>query len=190
MVPKNESTGAACCSAHSGADDTPAWYAIRTRPNQEPLARLHCENQGFAVYLPMLRTVRRHARRTDEVLRPVFPGYLFLHLAPAQRNWTAIRATRGVLAPVCFGDHYVPVPDWVIAALRSRENENGLISPGNFVKEKLVAGCRVEVTLDDNSLIEGVFSSLRGSESVEILLSILQRQVRTVTTLDRVLLVK
>jgi transcriptional antiterminator RfaH len=190
MAQKVDCAGAGCRPTQVGADNAPAWYAIRTKPNQEPLARLHCENQGFAVYLPLLLTVRRHARRTDEVLRPVFPGYLFLHLATDQRNWPAIAATRGVLGPVCFGEHYVPVPDWVIAALRARENEQGLISPGEFVKEKLVAGCRVEVTLEDNRLIEGVFTSLRGKESVEILLSILQRQVRTITAVDRVRLVE
>ncbi len=190
MAQKVDCPGAGCRPTQVGADNAPAWYAIRTKPNQEPLARLHCENQGFAVYLPLLRTVRRHARRTDEVLRPVFPGYLFLHLATDQRNWPAIAATRGVLGPVCFGEHYVPVPDWVIAALRSRENEQGLISPGEFVKEKLVAGCRVEVMLDGGGVAEGIFCAVRRKDNIEILLEILRRQVRTTTPLDRVRLVE
>ncbi|MBM9537383.1 transcription termination/antitermination NusG family protein [Desulfobulbus alkaliphilus] len=56
------------------ADTTPLWYVVRTKPNQEQLARLNYQNQGLVVYLPLMQTLRRHARRTEEVRRPVFPS--------------------------------------------------------------------------------------------------------------------
>lgn len=75
--------------------DKPQWYAIHTKPKQEGIAGLNYQRQGYHVYLPQLRTIVRHARRTTEKMVPFFPGYLFLHLPPEQRNWTAIASTRG-----------------------------------------------------------------------------------------------
>jgi hypothetical protein len=83
--------------------DTPKeWFAIRTKPQQEQIAKLHYERQGYVVYLPMMRVIVRHARRTEEKLKPFFPGYLFLRLALPERNWVAaISSIRGVLGPIC-----------------------------------------------------------------------------------------
>jgi transcriptional antiterminator RfaH len=164
----------------------PAWYAIRTKPNREQLARQNYLHQSFCVYLPLLQTTRRHARRTEKVLRPVFPGYLFLHLAPNERNWPVISSTRGALGPVSFGKEFIPVPDWVISTLRAKENEQGLFTPGTLEKDKLRPGCPIEVTLDGGGTAQGLFCSFSGKDNVEILLDILRRQVRTTTSLDRI----
>lgn len=55
-----------------------SWFVIRTKPNSEKIALLNCERQGFPAYLPLIRKTIRHARTKKEVLRPLFPGYLFL----------------------------------------------------------------------------------------------------------------
>lgn len=57
------------------------------------IAKLHFERQGLHSYLPLMRVTRRHARRIEKVLRPIFPGYLFLRLAPKERNWIAIASS-------------------------------------------------------------------------------------------------
>jgi len=163
-----------------------AWYAVRTKPHKERIAVANYRNQGLEVYLPLMRTVRKHARRREEVLRPVFPGYLFLHLAPAERNWTAISSTRGVIGPVCFGDSYVSVPAWIIEGLRAKEDEAGVIAPGCFQRPKLASGMEVEVELDGGGSAKGFFCSFHGEENVVILLEILQRQVKTTLPLDRI----
>lgn len=163
------------------------WYAIRTKPHKEEVARVNYQNQHLVVYLPRMRVIRRHARRTDEVLRPIFPGYLFLHLAPAECNWAAIAGTRGVLGPVCFGEyHYPPVPDWVLENLKAKEDEEGIITPGAFVKPRLTAGTEVEVELEGGGVARGFFCSFRGEENVVILLDLLQRQVRATVSLNQI----
>ncbi|MDZ7642108.1 MAG: transcriptional activator RfaH [Desulfurivibrio sp.] len=167
-------------------DATMAWYAIRTKPHQEEMARRHYLNQHCTVYLPLMRVVRSHARQRRVVFRPVFPGYLFLRLNPDTCDWAAIHSTRGSIGPLRFGEHYVPVPDWIIDGLRAREDEEGKIAPGAFQKEKLAPGCEVEVTMADGSAAKGFFCSFRGKENVEILMDILKRQVRTTVPLDRV----
>ena len=168
------------------AGDRSAWYAIRTKPHKEQIARLNYENQGLTVFLPLMRLIRRHARRSEEVLRPVFPGYLFLLLAPVQRNWTAIAATRGVIGPVCFGAAHVPVPDWVIRALQEKGDDQGVLRPGAFTREKLIPGTGVEVDLEGGSSARGIFCSFQGEENVLVLLDILKRQVRATVPLASV----
>jgi len=71
------------------------WFAIRTQPRKEQVARKHYEQQDFIVYLPLILTIRRHARRIDKVPRPLFPGYVFLHLSIEDRKWNTIGSTIG-----------------------------------------------------------------------------------------------
>lgn len=170
----------------SDNEDERLWYAIRTKARQEETARLNYHRQGYHVYLPQLRTTVRHARRTTEKLAAFFPGYLFLHLAPAERNWTAIASTRGSQGALRFGDTYVPIPDWVVADLRSREDSTSAIPMAGLMREKLVPGCIVTVNMAGEESIQGVVYSSRGSENVNVLLSILGRQVKTTVSLARI----
>jgi transcriptional antiterminator RfaH len=162
------------------------WFAIRTKPQQEQVAKLHYQRQGYVVYLPMMRTIVRHARRTEEKLKPFFPGYLFLHLAPPERNWVAISSTRGALGPICFGDQYVPVPAWIIADLQAKEDGSGAVPLAELQKKGLTPGAKVAVQLDDDTSAQGLFYSFSGQENVVVLLSFLNRQVKATLTLDRV----
>jgi len=162
------------------------WFAIRTKPKKEQVAKLHYERQGYVVYLPMMLTIVRHARRTEEKLRPFFSGYLFLHLAPAERNWVAISSTHGALGPICFGDQYVSVPDWIIADLQAKEDASGAVPLAELQKKGLTPGAAVTVKLDDDTSAQGLFYSFSGQENVVVLLSFLNRRVKATLTLDRV----
>ena len=143
--------------------DESLWYAIRTKAKQENIAKLNYERQGYRVYLPQLRITVRHARRTTEKLGAFFPGYLFLHLTPVERNWTAISSTRGSLGALCFGDTYVPIPAWVIDDLKAREDKNRTIPLADLMREKLVPGCIVSVNMAGEESIQGLVYSSRGA---------------------------
>ena len=67
--------------------------AVFTRPLNEGSLREFCDRQGIVSYLP-LRRVCRVLRRSyksksyqyqNVVLRPMFPGYVFVKLSPGQR---------------------------------------------------------------------------------------------------------
>jgi transcriptional antiterminator RfaH len=166
--------------------DKPLWYAIRTKAKQEDLAKSHYERQSYCVYLPQLRSTVRHARQTTEKLTAFFPGYLFLHLAPVERNWTAISSTRGSLGALCFGDTYIPVPDWVVEDLKAREDKNRAIPMASLIKEKLIPGCIVTVNMAGEKSTQAIIYSSKGSKNVEVLLTILDRQVRAKVALARI----
>lgn len=153
------------------------WFAIRTQPRKEELAQTHYGRQGFVTYLPLILSVRRHARRIDQVQRPLFPGYIFLHLSMEERNWTTIGSTIGAIGPVRFGEYYPQVPDWVIEGMRAHEDEKGLIRRRNA---QFKPGDRVTVIWNYVEELEGIFQATRGEERALILLEILRRQVPTV----------
>jgi transcriptional antiterminator RfaH len=155
------------------------WFAIRTQPRKEQVAREHYEQQDFIVYLPLILTIRRHARRVDKIPRPLFPGYIFLHLFREDRRWSTIGSTIGAIGPVRFGKYYPPVPDWVIEGLRDREDEKGLISLGSRYGSTFKSGDRVSVVLGNLEYIEGIFQAARGEDRALILMEILRRQVST-----------
>ena len=138
------------------------------------------------VSLPMMRVIVRHARRTKEKLKSFFPGYLFLHLAPAERNWMAISSSCGVLGPICFGDRYVPVPDWIIADLHAKEDTSGAVPLAELRKKGLMPGAAVAVQFDGDTSAQGLFYSFSRQENVVVLLSFLNRQVKATLHLDRV----
>ena len=167
------------------SDSKAAWYAIRSKPRMEEIARLNYERQGLKVYLPMIRTVVSHARSKKEVLRLFFPGYLFLWLVPEERNWVTIASTRGAIGAICFGDQYIPMPDWIIDDLRARE-DGGAISSAALQKERLAPGTAVQVRFDEENATQGVVYSMRGEENVVVLLSLLNRQVKATVPLDQV----
>ncbi len=158
------------------------WFAVRSKPRQEHVARLNYEQQGYHVYLPVVQTVRRHARKVEQVMRPLFPGYLFLHLAPEERAWTAIGSTKGAIGPVRFGDCFPQVPDWIISGIKNRECDQGFI-PLRALSEKILkSGNRVVVAIG-NQEMEGIFLNFRDKERVVILLDMLKRQMQVVAPL-------
>jgi transcriptional antiterminator RfaH len=169
-----------------GDSDKPQWYAIHTKAKQEAIAKLNYQRQGYHVYLPQFRKIVRHARRTTEKLAPFFPGYLFLHLTPEQQNWTTIASTRGALGALCFGNTHIPIPGWIINDLKAREDQTHTISIVETIREKLVPGCAVNVNIAGDERIQGVFYSSSGSENVDVLLSLLGRQVKTKVSITRV----
>ncbi len=154
------------------------WFAVRCRPGREFVAANELERQDFSVYLPREMKLIRHARKMKKLPRPFFPGYLFLHLAPTERRWTAIRSTPGTLCAVHFGNFYPPVPDTVVASLKSLGGADGLIFQGRDSVSPFRPGERVMVRDGKFSGIEGVFVCRNGDERAMVLLEMLQRQIR------------
>lgn len=161
------------------------WYAIRTRPRQEETARLNLGRQGFEVYLPCMTCTVRHARKAARVLRPVFPGYLFVRLSEEECRWSAINGTFGVLSAVHFGALYPEVPAEVVASLRALEGEGEAIDGALFAAQGLTPGCSVRVDLGGLEELRAVVTRVDGEHNVRVLLELLGRQVTTTVRADQ-----
>ncbi len=155
------------------------WFAIKTKPRKEFYAKSNFENQGFHVFLPSTIRITRHARKVKEAPFPLFPGYLFLHLAPEKKNWITISGTYGAIGPVRFGEYYPPVPDWFIQGLMERADESGIIQVDIKEKYGFGPGDRVRLTGPNQTIIEGIFKAIDGKDRAIILIEMLKRQVAT-----------
>lgn len=98
-----------------------SWYVAETQPRKEALAALHLERQSFDFFLPRYRKTRRHARKFDTVLAPLFPGYIFVRFDREQANWRSINGTFGVRRLICGeGGMLRSMPSRVVEALQAR----------------------------------------------------------------------
>lgn len=159
-----------------------SWFVVQTQSRAEAKAKLHLVNQGFDTYMPVYQRRVRHARRTEMVMRPLFPGYLFVRLDPDMHRWRSINGTVGVRQILTNGNMPRYVPDRIIDEIIEREDENGAVkltpptfSPGQRVR--MVDGAFAEIS--------GLFEEIRDEARAVLLISLLGRKVRvSVPTAD------
>jgi transcriptional antiterminator RfaH len=104
------------------------WYVAYTERRGEALAIDHLRRQGFGSFCPWIRKSIRHARKIKSVVAPLFPGYVFVELDPAQDRWRSVNGTRGVSHIISNGDAPTPVPPGVVEAIRARTDSDDVIS--------------------------------------------------------------
>jgi transcriptional antiterminator RfaH len=156
--------------------DQARWYVVQSQPNAEHKAIAHLERQGFATYLPRYLKRRRHARRVDVVSAPLFPRYLFVEIDLATQRWRSIHSTVGVSQLVCAGDMPVPVPEYVVASLKDRENADGFIQLAQ--QPSFRRGDKVRVRHGVFSDCLGLYDGMPDRDRVAVLLDLLGRKVR------------
>jgi hypothetical protein len=104
-----------------GSDDSDnvlSWLLLYTRPHAEAWAEVNLRNQGFIPLLP--RVIGRSG------VAPLFPRYLFVgHDRPIAPP--SLGNTYGVRYVVQCGDRPARVPNAVIAELRGRMDERGIV---------------------------------------------------------------
>jgi transcriptional antiterminator RfaH len=108
---------------------TVRWVAINTHPHREHIAVENLVRQNFDVYCPRELKRVRHARRVQDVLRPLFPGYVFAEVTPDLTQWRPILSTYGVRAVIRFGDRPAFVDNGFIEGLRAREVDGAISKP-------------------------------------------------------------
>src|SRR5262249_7925997 len=81
------------------------WAVINTHPHREKVALETPHGRESPAYCRMLRRGRSHARRVTSVLRPLFPGYLFVSTGINFGRWRPILSTYGVRSMVCNGQN-------------------------------------------------------------------------------------
>ena len=160
------------------------WIAVATHPNAEGRAVQNLKRQGYECYCPCTRVVRRHARRSETVQRPFFPGYLFVRLDRTRDQWRPIMHSRGVRTVVRFGEEIGIVPQGVIESLLAREDDGGLRPPP--AAERLEVGQRVVLngTVFDDFVC--TVQSIEPRDRVCVLLELMQHTVRMVVPSENV----
>lgn len=106
-----------------------SWVVVNTHPHKERFAVENLARQDFIAYCPMLNAQVRHARRIRDVLRPLFPGYVFAAVETDLLRWRPLLSTFGVRSVVRSGDRLSFLPQGFVDALRSREVAGAIVRP-------------------------------------------------------------
>ena len=106
-----------------------AWIVVNSQPHREHIALENLARQEFHAYCPLMRKRVRHARRTQEVLRPLFPGYLFVRVNPDLQRWRPILSTYGVRTLVCCGERPSFLDDGFVEGLKARAVDGAIVRP-------------------------------------------------------------
>lgn len=69
-----------------GEDADRPWLAAYTRPRHEEKIRAYCEEREIEVFLPTHQSWRRWSDRRKLIRLPLFPCYVFVRAADAQRQ--------------------------------------------------------------------------------------------------------
>jgi transcriptional antiterminator RfaH len=151
--------------------------------HREGAAAAHLENQGFSVFIPRRRKIRRHARKIETVLVPFFPGYLFVALDLTRDRWRSVNGTYGVAGLVMHGEAPASVPRGIVETLQGSCDEAGIIhwqpdlKPGQPVR--IVTGALADLV--------GELDRLDASARVCVLLEILGGRVATLIPRESVI---
>ncbi len=151
-----------------------AWFVVNTQPHKEALAITNLANQGFATYCPLVRRRIRHARRSRDVLRPLFPGYVFVESAFDKSAWRPLLSTFGVRSLVRSGDEPSRLDSRFIEALRAREEDGVIVGPASPYRE----GQQIRIVDGPFDGTVATILSLDEKDRLIVLMDILNRPVR------------
>ena len=149
------------------------WYVIQAKPRQEGRVVRHLALSALPTFLPFIEVTRRRRSVRTPCLEPMFPGYLFIRLAPLHREpraWHTVRWTPGVSRILTAGETPVPVPADFVGEIEKRISEHGFVRrPSPFVN-----GARVRVRSGPFEDLEVVFDRpLSRSGRVRVLLQLM-----------------
>ncbi|MCK4376444.1 MAG: UpxY family transcription antiterminator [Candidatus Brocadiae bacterium] len=109
------------------------WHAVHTRSRLEKAVAGLLDGNGVTRFLPLRRVLSRWADRKKWVEKPLFPGYLFVHVSREQLP--TVRSTRGVarlLGPEPFRPSIVP--DAEVQSIRSLVASGVRVAPWPYLK--------------------------------------------------------
>lgn len=163
---------------------TKAWYLIYTKPRKEQCALENLARQGFEAFLPRIRCqVRRQGRYTERI-EPMFPRYLFVHLAAGEENWAPIRSTMGVSHLVRFGTWPAMAPDALVDGLARKTDDTGVVC--DLTPPPVQPGDAVRIIDGALAGYEGLVRCRNGRERVEVLLNVVGKQASAVVSTHQV----
>lgn len=151
------------------------WICIQTKMSEDFLAASHIRRQtNRECYIPVWFNKRTDRRQN------LFPGYIFLDIG-GERNWKFVNGTRGVTRVLLLAsskDDPDPIPMRVpadeIAALKVRENKNGVI---DLSRVRFEEGQHVVGRVGSFDGVHGIVEGMSDSDRIRVLFTILGRSV-------------
>ena len=123
--------------------ETPQWFAAYTYANHEKSVAQQLRTRGVACFLPLYSAVHRWKDRKVTLELPLFPGYVFVHLAPV-KHFQVLQIPR-VARIVGTSRQPTPLPEREIQVLMDAKALAVRTEPYRFLtigtKVRVKAGC-------------------------------------------------
>ena len=127
--------------------------------------------QRIDCFLPLYKSIRRWKDRRKQLDLPLFPGYIFVHIA--LRDRLQVLQLPGVVQLVSFRGKPAALPDAEIEALRNGLARNLRAEPHPY----LTVGRRVRVRSGSVAGLEGILVRRKQKFRVVLSIELIQRSV-------------
>jgi transcription elongation factor/antiterminator RfaH len=152
---------------------TQHWYAIRTRSRHEKVVEQQLQGQAIEVFYPAISQLHQWSDRRKLVESPLFPGYLFVHIAPSPEERVRVLRTHGVVEIIGYQGQGISIPKEQIDAVRALVSGNVPFTKHAFLK----VGQRVRVRGGSLDGVEGILVAQNGTRNLVISVEPIQRSL-------------
>jgi transcriptional antiterminator NusG len=172
-----EPPSATSTSPRSGTAARPeaAWFAVWTRNQYEPKVAQRLRRKAVEVFLPCVAVASARCDRHRVLSRPLFPGYLFVHLVPSRDTYIRVASTEGVVRLLGDGwDARYAIADAQMEAVRC------IVASGNGARPVpwIRVGDRVRIVGGPLAGLEGFVQARRDRRATFVVsVDLLQRSV-------------
>lgn len=149
----------------------PSWYAAYTSSNHEKRVAEQLARRSVEHILPLYAVSRRWKDRWVHLQLPLFPGYIFVHLA--LRDRLLVSSIPGVACLVGIGRTPTAIGDEYMASLRLVMGQGMRVQPHPY----LTVGRRVRITAGALAGYEGVLIRRRGKQRVVLSIDLIRQSM-------------
>jgi transcription antitermination factor NusG len=146
------------------------WYVVYTRARHEKCVAEQCSQRGITTFLPLYHVQRRWKERLADVLLPLFPSYVFVHIALDDR--LRVLGLPGTVSLVTFNNAPAEVPEQQIESLK-QAIILGRAEPHIYLQ----SGRHVRVTSGPLVGLEGIVIEIKNRVHVIVSLEWMARSV-------------
>lgn len=153
------------------------WFVVHCYPNKEFFASRNLNNQGFGTYIPRFKKLRKHSRKVDTVLAPLFPRYFFVNLDKKLTNWGSINYTPGVNYLLKDSEGLpASIPNYIIHELQQNHDDQGAVNLA--VLEIFKPGDKVRILDGAFANHIAIYEQMTDTQRVQLLINLIQQPVK------------
>jgi transcription antitermination factor NusG len=149
------------------------WFAIQTRPRYEKKVTVELEEKGVEAFLPLHSATHQWSDRRRVVNLPLFPGYVFVRIAPLLHARVSVLRTHGVISFVGVRNMGIPIPDAEIEGIQAVLQGGVAYEPHPYLK----VGQSVRLRGGSLDGVSGVLMGVNGDRSLIISVNLIQRSI-------------
>ncbi|MEO5658248.1 MAG: transcriptional activator RfaH [Polaromonas sp.] len=151
----------------------PSWYLAYTRPRLETVALQNLQRQGFEVYFPLYKCLKKTNAGMQAIFEPMFARYVFFRTSRQAPSVAPVRSTCGVAQLVRFGYEMATICHDTLEVIRQLEQERNAADMAQL--SSLRTGQKVRFCNPALSGLQGLVKSV-SSRRVTVLLEFMGRE--------------